>query len=84
MMRGEGMLQKAVKQFYEACQTIVQWIRQSWEQVKEQVKEIVWFYEECTKERKPARAVYGYVKNKVMQSQVLNRKPMRIRARTTC
>lgn len=73
-------LQKAVKQFYEACQTIVQWIRQAWEQVKE----IVWFYEECTKERKPARVVYGYVKNKVMQSQVINRKPMRIRARTTC
>ncbi|MGR6008082.1 hypothetical protein ACU82A_30830 [Bacillus cereus] len=78
------VLQKALKQFYEAVQTIVQWMRQAWEQVKAQVKEIVWFYEECTEEIRSPRAVYGYVKNKVMKSQVLNRKPMLIRARTTC
>lgn len=73
-------LQKAVKQFYESVQTIVQWIRQAWKQIEE----IVWFYEECKEERKSPRAVYGYVKDKVMKSQVLNRKPARIRARTTC
>lgn len=72
-------LQKAVKQFYEAVQTIVQWIRQAWEQIKE----LAWVYKEYKKKRK-CRAVFGYVKNKVMQSQVLNRKPARIRARTTC
>lgn len=77
-------LQKAVKQFYESVQTIVQWIRKAWEQVKAQVKEIVWFYEECNEERRSPRAVFGYVKDKVMKSQVLNRKPARIRARTTC
>ncbi|WP_439022621.1 hypothetical protein [Bacillus thuringiensis] len=74
------ILQKALRKLYEAVQTIVQWIRQAWEQVKE----IVWFYEECKEERKPTRAIYGCVKDKVMRSQVLNRKPARIRARTTC
>ncbi|HDR7601020.1 TPA: hypothetical protein QCX65_004461 [Bacillus mycoides] len=73
------MLQKALKKFYEACQTIVQWIRQAWEQIKE----LAWVYKEYKKERK-CRAVFGCVKDKVMRSQVLNRKPMRIRARTTC
>lgn len=84
-MRGEGMaidietLQKALKKFYEAVQTIVQWIRQVWEQIKQ----LAWVYKEYKKKRKH-RTVYGYVKCNVMKSQVLNRKPMRIRARTTC
>ncbi|PGX01659.1 hypothetical protein COE40_19010 [Bacillus cereus] len=73
------MLQKALKKFYEACQTIVQWIRQTWDQIKK----LAWVYKEYKKRRK-CRAVFGYVKDKVMKSQVLNRKPMLIRARNTC
>lgn len=72
-------LQKALKKFYEACQTVFQWIRQAWEQIKQ----LAWVYKEYKKRRK-CRAVFGYAKDKVMKSQVLNRKPMLIRARTTC
>lgn len=72
-------LQKALKQFYEAVQTIVQWIRQAWEQIQQ----FAVVYEDYKKKRMQ-RAVFGYMKDKVMKSQVLNRKPMRIRARTTC
>lgn len=70
------ILQKALKKFYEAVQTIVQWVRQIWEQIKE-ITEKYKLY--C----KP-RPIYGYVKHRVMKSQVLNRKPMLIRARTSC
>lgn len=74
------LLQKTLIKLYEVVQTIVQCIHQACEQVKD----IIWFYEECEAERKSPRIVYGYVKDKAMRSQVLNRKPARIRARTTC
>ena len=69
-------LQKAFEQFQEACKVIVKFICQVWEQIKE-------ITEKYKSYRKP-RPMYGYVKHKVMKSQVLNRKPMLIRARTTC
>ena len=72
-------LQKALKKFYKAVQEIVQWVRQAWEQTKQ----FALVYEEYKKKGKQ-RTAYGYMKAKLMKSQVLNRKPMLIRARTTC
>lgn len=69
-------LKQAFERFQEACKAIVKFICQVWERIKE-ITEKYKLY--C----KP-RPIYGYVKNRVMKSQVLNRKAMLIRARTTC
>lgn len=73
------MLKKAFGKLYEACKLIVDFAFQVWEQIKEIVHKLIAYKLYC----KP-RPIYGYVKHKVMKSQVLNRKPARIRARTTC
>ncbi|PUV98963.1 hypothetical protein B7T07_23115 [Cronobacter sakazakii] len=69
-------LQKAFEQFQESCKVIVKFICQVWEQIKEITEKYKMY---C----KP-RSMYGYVKHRAMKSQVLNRKPTLIRARTTC
>lgn len=73
------LLQKAFGKLYEACKLIVDFAFQVWEQIKETVRKLIKHKLYC----KP-RPIYGYVKHRVMKSQVLNRKPMLIRARTTC
>lgn len=72
-------LQKAFHKLYEACKVIVQFVCQVWDRIKEVAAEYMKY-----KLYRVERPVYGYVKHRVMKSQVINRKPMRIRARTTC
>ncbi|MCP1285343.1 hypothetical protein NK358_27365 [Bacillus sp. S0635] len=72
-------LQKAFELFREACEVIVQWFKQTWEQIKEIALNYIKY-----KSERSQRPAYGYVKYRVMKSQVLNRKPKCIRARSVC
>ena len=72
-------VKEAFRKFYEACRVIVKFVCQVWERIKK----LAWVYMKNKKKRTP-RPLYGYVKHRAMKSQVLNRKPMLIRARTTC
>lgn len=77
------VLQEAVKQVKEAFEVIAKWLIQTFMQAWERLKGITLDYIEYKLEQ-PERPVYGYVKHRAMKSQVMNRKPMLIRARTTC
>lgn len=73
-------LREAFEKFAnELCKVIAQIVSDCWEQIKELTTKYIEY-----KLEQPRRIVYGYVKHRVMKSQVLNRKPMWIRARTTC
>lgn len=69
-------LQQAFRKLCEVCRVFVEFACQVWEKIKE-------ISRKCELYRKK-RPIYGYVQHKVMRSQVLNRKPKLIRARTTC
>ncbi|PGD89757.1 hypothetical protein COM47_00730 [Bacillus wiedmannii] len=58
---------------------IVQFVSGYWEQIKELTAKYIEY-----KLEQPQRKVYGYVKHKVMKSQVIDRKPKCIRVRTVC
>lgn len=77
------LLNEVITKVQQAVDAIVRWVMQTairiWEQLKEAASEYLKYKLEI-----PERPVYGYIKHKTMQSQVLNRKPMLIRARTTC
>lgn len=72
-------LQRAFELFREACELIVQCFKQTWGQIKEIAINCIKY-----KSERSQRPAYGYVKYRVMKSQVLNRKPKCIRARSVC
>ncbi|MBM6648978.1 hypothetical protein [Bacillus sp. RIT 809] len=75
----ESLREAFIKFANELCKVIAQIVSDCWEQIKELTVKYIEY-----KLEQPQRIVYGHVQNKVMKSQVLNRKPMLIRARTTC
>ncbi|WCS66628.1 hypothetical protein 0105phi72_084 [Bacillus phage 0105phi7-2] len=75
----ESLREAVIKFANELCKAIARIASECWEQIKELSVEYIEY-----KLEQPQRLVYGYVKHRVMKSQVLNRKPMLIRARTTC
>ncbi|MBJ8151316.1 hypothetical protein [Bacillus cereus] len=74
---------KEFYKLYEAYKVISNWIRDNWESIMEMARAFTqcldYDYESTT-----PKQVYGYVKHKVMKSQVIDRKPKCIRARTVC
>ncbi|PGM91612.1 hypothetical protein [Bacillus cereus] len=79
-------IENRLKEFYElhkACEVISQWILESWEWIKE-MAELYMQSINCEYEPAMPKQIYGYVKHKVMRSQVIDRKPKCIRARTVC
>lgn len=68
-----------IKLATEVYKRIVQFVSDYWEQIKELTANYIEY-----KIVRPQRTVYGYVKHKVMKSQVFNRKPKCIRARMVC
>ncbi|PGM07231.1 hypothetical protein [Bacillus thuringiensis] len=68
-----------IKLATELYKRIVQFVSDYWEQIQELAAKYMEY-----KLEQPQRTVYGYVKRKVMKSQVLSRKPKCIRARTVC
>ncbi|MCC2442051.1 hypothetical protein [Bacillus paranthracis] len=74
---------KEFYKLYEACEFISKWILESWEWIKEMAELYVQCLD-CEYEPATPKQVYGYVKHKVMKSQVIDRKPKCIRARTVC
>ncbi|PFM50175.1 hypothetical protein COJ45_05390 [Bacillus cereus] len=72
-------IQRAYEQLYEAFEVIVQWFKQTWNQIKGIAIEYIKY-----KLEQPQRQTFGYVKHKVMKSQVIDRKPRCVRARTVC
>ncbi|PFR79173.1 hypothetical protein COK40_02475 [Bacillus cereus] len=74
---------KEFYKLYEACNVISNWIRDNWESIMEMARAFTqcleYDYEPIT-----PKQVYGYVKHKVIKSQVIDRKPKCIRARTVC
>ncbi|EJR06585.1 hypothetical protein II5_02408 [Bacillus cereus MSX-A1] len=74
---------KEFYKLYEAYKVISNWIRDNWESIMEMARAFTqcldYDYEPTT-----PKQVYGYVKQKVMKSQVIDRKPKCIRARTVC
>lgn len=85
----EGMkddIETRLKEFYElyeACKVISIWIQDNWESILEMARA---FNQYLNYEYEPTtpKQIYGYVKHKVMKSQVIDRKPKCIRARTVC
>lgn len=82
----EDVIETRLKEFYKlykACELISKWILESWEWIKEMAELYV---QSLDYEYKPTtpKQIYGHVKHKVMKSQVWNRKPRCIRARTVC
>ncbi|AJH60093.1 hypothetical protein bcere0016_54370 [Bacillus cereus 95/8201] len=75
----EPLREAFIKFANELYKVIVQFVSNCWEQIKELVEKYMEY-----KLYHAKRPVYGYVKHRVMKSQVFNRKPMLIRARTTC
>ncbi|MGX5538157.1 hypothetical protein ACWKTJ_09550 [Bacillus wiedmannii] len=78
----EAQLKEFYK-LYEACKVISNWIRDNWESILEMARAFI----QCLDyEHEPTtpKQIYGYVKHKVMKSQVIDRKPKCIRARTVC
>lgn len=75
----ESLREAFIKLATEVYKRIVQFVSDYWEQIKELTAKYIEY-----KLEQPQRTVYGYVKHKVMKSQVLNRKPKCIRARTVC
>lgn len=73
-------LREAFKKLaHELYRVIAKWVSNYWEQLKEIAEEYMKYKLDL-----PVRPVYGQVKDKVMKSQVLDRKPKCIRARTVC
>lgn len=68
-----------IKLATEVYKRIVQFVSDYWEQIKELTAKYVEY-----KLEQPQPKVYGYVKHKTMKSQVIDRKPKCIRARTVC
>ncbi|PHF24288.1 hypothetical protein COF84_00140 [Bacillus wiedmannii] len=68
-----------IKLATELYERIVQFVSGYWEQIKELTEKYFEY-----KIEQPQRTVYGYVKHKAMKSQVIDRKPKCIRARTVC
>ncbi|WP_406654134.1 hypothetical protein [Bacillus cereus] len=68
---------------YEACKVISNWIKDNWESIVEMARA---FTQSLNYEYEPTtpKQIYGYVKHEVMKSQVIDRKPRCIRARTVC
>ncbi|PFZ12153.1 hypothetical protein COL60_05935 [Bacillus pseudomycoides] len=81
-MNIESLREAFNKLAYELYKVISQLVSSYWEQIKELSAK----YMEYKLERpeRPERPVYGYVKHKVIRSQVMNRKPICVRARTVC
>lgn len=75
----EPLREAFIKFANELCKAIARIVSECWDTIKELSVEYIEY-----KLKQPQRLVYGYVKHRVMKSQVLNRKPMLIRARTTC
>ncbi|HEK9101965.1 TPA: hypothetical protein SUB30_003364 [Bacillus pseudomycoides] len=75
----ESLREAFSKLLYEAYKAIAQWVSSYWEQIKELSAKYIEY-----KLKRPECPVYGYVKHKVMRSQVMNRKPRCIRVRTVC
>ncbi|KZD45893.1 hypothetical protein OB969_21755 [Bacillus cereus] len=63
----------------EVYKRIVQFVSDYWEQIEELTVKYMEY-----KLEQPQPKVYGYVKHKVMKSQIIDRKPRCIRARTVC
>ncbi|EMJ6444361.1 hypothetical protein AADZ13_004849 [Bacillus cereus] len=74
---------KEFYKLYEACKVISDWIQGNWESIMEMVRAFAQCLEYEYEPTTP-KQVYGYVKHKVMKSQVIDRKPKCIRARTVC
>ncbi|PEF25393.1 hypothetical protein CN568_14635 [Bacillus pseudomycoides] len=72
----ESLREAFNKLMYELYKVISQLFSSYWEQIKELSAKYM--------EYKLERPVYGYVKHKVIRSQVMNRKPICVRARTVC
>ncbi|MBK5492883.1 hypothetical protein [Bacillus sp. TH13] len=75
-----------LKEFYELykeCEVISNRIQHNWESIKELARAFMqcldYEYEPTT-----PKQIYGYIKHSVMKSQVWDRKPRCIRARTVC
>ncbi|PEM37308.1 hypothetical protein [Bacillus pseudomycoides] len=75
----ESLREAFNKLAYELYKIISQLFSSYWEQIKELSAK----YMEYKLER-PERPVYGYVKHKVIRSQVMYRKPICVRARMVC
>ncbi|HHL4884475.1 TPA: hypothetical protein ACQ75Q_000989 [Bacillus thuringiensis] len=82
----EDVIETRLKEFYklyEACKVISNWIRDNWESIMEMAR----VFSQCLDYEYEAitpKQIYGYVNHKVMKSQVIDRKPRCIRARTVC
>lgn len=74
---------KEFYKLYEAWKVISNWIRDNWESIMEMARAFTQCLDYDYKPTIP-KQVYGYVKHKVMKSQVIDRKPKCIRARTVC
>ncbi|OUB31609.1 hypothetical protein BK737_15605 [Bacillus thuringiensis serovar palmanyolensis] len=75
-----------LKEFYElykVCEVISNWIRDNWESIKEVARAFMQCLD-CKYEPTTPKQIYGYVKHRVMKSQVWDCKPRCIRARTVC
>ncbi|PGE99568.1 hypothetical protein COF51_05275 [Bacillus pseudomycoides] len=75
----ESLREAFNKLAYELYKVISQLFSSYWEQIKELSAK----YMEYKLER-PECPVYGYVKHKVIRSQVMYRKPICVRARMVC
>ncbi|PRT30026.1 hypothetical protein C6351_07800 [Bacillus thuringiensis] len=79
-------IEERLKEFYElykAYEIVSNWIQDNWESIMEMARA----FTRCLNyEYKPTtpKQIYGYVKQKVMKSQVIDCKPKCIRARTVC
>ncbi|WP_144560001.1 hypothetical protein [Bacillus thuringiensis] len=77
------VLQEAFYKLHEACELIKQWISEFWNQLKETAAEYIQWIKLEYKEI-PRQIYETSIKHRTMKSQVLNRKPRLIRARTNC
>ncbi|PEO87319.1 hypothetical protein CN558_10730 [Bacillus wiedmannii] len=79
-------IEERLKEFYElhkACVVISKWIQDNLESIKEMARAFIQYLEYKHEPTTP-KPIYGYVKHQVMKSQVIDRKPKCIRARTVC
>ncbi|MGG0731730.1 hypothetical protein [Bacillus paramycoides] len=79
-------IEERLKEFYklyEAYKVIANWVQDNWESIMEMAR----VFTQCLEneyEPEIPKQIYGYVKHRVMKSQVIDRKPRCIRARTVC
>lgn len=79
-------IEERLKEFYklyEAYELISNWIQDNWEPIIEMARAFKQFLDFKYEPTTP-KQIYGYVKHKVMKSQVIDRKPKYVRARTVC